>query len=361
MRYADLLIAVAALGSSAEALSYQFPTPENPRARASLERTQMDTAKLNALLSFAKPVPKAWPCEPPLAYLYQPANIVAALPEDQLPAEIKTLLDDGKRATRRSFRAQGMDPAGAPVFSYTNIELIPVTAQCVDGQLDGAVEYFVSYESKMETSGEQFSTLTNRVEKNRTVMNDAVQMLVSRTFKAGKPESGHGTRSVRRGSMVNRSYFENPLIQKSVDESLTKTGVLNRPTNTGTVVFDDPASMVTFSLMEAPEVSAGVFGTNTTWSTKLSTSVILIGEKAQETYMYSEGQPLSIMRKNKETSTTESVSYVDNFVKKMGKKLSDMPGMENFREVALGGRDMLEVRMCMIDYKPVKMDPCPVE
>jgi len=361
MRLSVLLIASCALGSSTAALAFQFPTPEDPRARALLERAQMDTAKLQALLNFAKPAAQDWPCEAPLAYLYQPAGVVAALPEDQQPEEIRNLLAEQKRTQRKMLRSQGLDPNSALAMSYSNIELIPVRAQCVDGKLDGPVEYYLSYESKMESNHEQFSPLTNKVEKNKTVMNDKAQVLIATTFAAGKPAAGVINRTIRRGAIVNRMYFENAAVQKNHEDTMAKAGGLGRPMPTASLTIGGPDGVVTFSLLEQPQVTGGLFGVNTTWTTKLNTSVILIGGNSQTSYSYSEAQPLSVMRMNKETGTTESVTYVDNYLKKMGKKPGDIPGTEGQRELVLNGQDMLEMRMCMIDNKPVKIDPCPIE
>lgn len=361
MRYSRLPIALALLGCSAAATAHQFPTPEDPRARALLERTQMDTAKLQALLAFSKPAQQAWPCEAPLPYLYQPAGIVTALPEDQLPEDIKTLLAQQKRTMRQATRGNGMDPNSAPVFTHGKIELIPIKAQCTDGKLDGPVEYYLSFETVTESNVEQFSPLSNKVEKTRNAVTDTAQTLISMSFKDGKPQPSAGSRTLRRGSVLSRTTFENPAVQKSYEESMAKTGMLTRPMAMSSVVLGGADGVVTFSLNDKPEVTGGLFGVNTTWSKQLSTMVMLLDGQRQTTYMYTEAQPLSIMRMNKETGTTESVTYMDNYLKKMGKKPGDMVGTDNLREIVLNGRDMLEMHTCMIDFKPVKIDPCPIE
>ena len=359
MRLSAILLACATLGVSTSSLAYQFPTPEDPRARAVLERVGMDTAKFDALLAFAKPAPQAWSCEAPIAYLYQPAGIVDAVPADQLPADVKAQLEDGKRMMRKTFRAQGLDPSAAMVTTTSDIELIPISAPCKNGKLDGPVEYYLAFKQVMESNMETFSPLTNKLEKNRTLMNSQAEMVVRQTYVAGKP--AHGVRIARRGSITSRMTYENPQIQKSVDDSLAKTGSLNRATPQKTVSVNDEKTVTVFSLLEEPKVTGGVFGVNTEWQRKLSTMVMLNDPGVQVSYTYSDAQPLAVMRQNRETSTSEMISYMDNFVKKMGKKISDMPGMENYREMVIGGRDVLEMRTCSIDFKPVKMDPCPVE
>jgi hypothetical protein len=52
---------------------------------------------------------------------------------------------------------------------------------------------------------------------------------------------------------------------------------------------------------------------------------------------------------------------MDNFLKATGQKLADLPNMENYREVTIGGRNLLQMTTCMVDMKPAKLDPCPVE
>ncbi len=359
MRLSALLTALIALSSSTSSQAIQFPTPENPQARALLDRTQMDAAKLSAMLGFAKPAAQDWPCAPPLSELYQVAGIAGALPEDQLAPKVKAQMDESKRMMRKALRSSGMDPAMAPVSTFSNIELIPVKAQCVDGKLDGPVEYYLSFTSKMTSTMEQMSTLTNKVETNRNLMTDTVQMLIQRTYQAGEPQPG--VRSIRRGSIVSHMTFENPAMQKMMDDSLSKTGSLNRASPSSSITFGAQDGVVAFTLNEEPKVTGGIFGINTAWTTKLGTMVMLTGAKVNNTYMYSDAQPLNVSRRNTETSTTESVTFMENYVKKMGKKLADMPNMENYREVVMGGKDMLEMRSCMVDNKPVKLDPCPVE
>jgi len=359
MRLSAILLACATLGISTSSLAYKFPTPEDPRARAVLERAGMDTARFDALLAFAKPAPQAWACDAPIAYLYQPAGIVDAVPVDQLPADVKAMLEEGKRMMRKTFRAQGLDPASAMVTTTSDIELIPISAPCKNGKLDGPVEYYLAFKQVMESNMETFSPLSNKLEKNRTLITSHAEMVVRQAYDAGKP--AHGVRIARRGTVTSRMTYENPQIQKSMDDMQAKTGGLNRASPQKMVTLSDEKTVATFSLLEEPKVTGGVFGINAEWLYKLSTMVILNDPGIQVSYMYVDGQPLSMSRQNRETATTEMISYMDNFAKKMGKKISDMPGMENYREMVIGGRDVLEMRTCSIDFKPVKMDPCPVE
>ena len=355
MRLSALLLACVSTSS----LAYQFPTPEDPRARAVFERTGMDTARLDALLAFPKPAPQAWPCEAPIAYLYQPGNLVDALQPEQIPADLKAQMEEGKRLMRKTFRGNGMDPSAAPVTTSSDIELIPIKAQCKNGKLDGPVEYFLGFKQVMESNIETFSTLTNKLEKTRSVLTTLAQMHVTQSYQDGKPVPG--IRSVRRGTITNRSTYENPAIQKAIDDSLSKTGSLNRASPMKSVIFGDNAAVASFSLTEEPKVTGGVFGINTEWKIKLHSMIMLITPPVNVSYMYADDQPLSVMRQNKETGNSESTTYMENYLKKLGKKPGDTPGTENYRAMVLGGRDVLEMRHCVVDFKPAKMDPCPVE
>jgi|APAra7269096613_1048513.scaffolds.fasta_scaffold00045_123 hypothetical protein len=359
MRLSFILLACATLGVGTSSLAYQFPTPEDPRARAVIERVGMDTARLDALLAFPKPAAQAWPCEAPIAYLYQPAGVMDAVPPEQIPAEVKAQLEEGKRMMRKTFRGNGMDPSAALVTTSSDIELIPIKAQCKNGKLDGAIEYYIGFRQVMESNMETFSTLTNKLEKNRSVLTSTAQMHITQSYQDGKPTPG--IRSARRGTLTNSSIFENPSIQKHHDEMLSKTGMLNRATPQKSVTFGNDQAVATFSLSEEPKVTGGVFGINTEWKTKLLSMIMLITPPVNVSYMYSDNQPLSVMRQNKETGNSESTTYMENFLKKMGKKPGDTPGTDHYREMVVGGRDVLEMRTCIVDFKPAKMDPCPVE
>lgn len=356
MRLSALFVATLALVASNASRALQFPTPEDPRARELLAEVGMTAAKFEGLLKFARPAAADWPCEPPLGYLYQAAGLWNALPADQLPDELRTQRKDIDKATRKMMRAMNMDASAAGNDTYSNIELIPIRAQCTDGKLDGPVEYYAKFDSVRESTTEMLSTLTNKLEKNRNVMNTAAEVHIWATYKAGKlvPE---GLQTVRRATMTTKMFFENPDMQKNYDKSMGAA----KPIPSIYVQVNAKGGHVMFMPMETAKISAGFLGPKATLETKLMTTIMLNGEGIQDSFTYTDGPLTGKGRFNPETNTRETITYMDNFLPALGKKLSEMPNMENYREVSLGGRNMLEMRSCMVNNAMVKIDPCPVE
>lgn len=356
MRLTSLFAATFTLLTAGQALAWQFPTPEDARARAALEEVGMTTAKFEGLLQFARPAPAEWPCKAELAYLYQSAGLWQALPLDQLPEDLRALRTNTDKMTRKMLRSLNFDPNSAGNEKFSNIELLPIKGQCVDGKLDGPIEYYAKFDSVREMNHEMLSPLTNKLEKNQTIVTTAAEMRVLANFKDGKPQR-EGMQTVRRSTSATRMVYENPEMQKSSD----KTMALVKPVPIRMVMIHTNAGMLTFVPMDTAKVSSGVLGPKTTFENKLMTTIMLMGEGIQDSFTYTDANLTGTMRTNPETKTTASVTYMDNFLTALGKKLSEMPNMENYREVNIGGRNLLEVRSCTVNGAIVKMDPCPVE
>jgi hypothetical protein len=323
--------------------------------RALVERTGMDRAKLNALMNFKKPPPQAWPCEPSLAHLYLPAGIVSALPKEQLPPDVQAHVAEAERGMRRALRGSG---STVPVETAGKVEVIPVKAQCAGGKLDGPVEYYVAYTLRREQKGEHFSPLTQRLETFLTVMDETMEVLMSQEYKAGKP-AGH-SRALRRGSMKSGAVMDTPEAQKRWDQSMAQIG-MDRPTAVWSATFSQEDGVVTMNPVPSAEVSAGFWAPKAKLTEKFGVMVLITRGNVLETDMFSDGHLSSQMRMNKTTGNMVSVTNMDNFLKATGQKLADLPNMENYREVTIGGRNLLQMTTCMVDMKPAKLDPCPVE
>ena len=106
------------------------------------------------------------------------------------------------------------------------------------------------------------------------------------------------------------------------------------------------------------EVSSGFLAPNVKVSKKLMTSVSVMGEKYMDIFTYEGAEVSGSSRFNKETKTMLSINYMDDVYKKLGQK---RPDNADQKEVVINGKHMLETRMCMIDNKPAKVDPCPVD
>lgn len=356
MRLSSLFAAALTLLAAGPTFALQLPTPEDPRARAALEEVGMTIPKFESLLKFARPAPSEWPCKAELGYLYQQAGLWSALPLDQLPDDLRAQRTDVNKMTRKMLRSMNFDPNSSGDEKFSNIELIPIKAQCVDGKLDGPVEYYAKFDSVREITTEMLSPLTNKLEKNRNVISTAAEVHIHTTFKAGKPKR-EGLESVRRATVITRMHFENPDMQKSHD----KTVASMKPISSTMVQVQGKGGYVMFMPMDTAKVSSGFLGPKTTFENKMMTTIMLMGEGIQDSFTYTDADLTSTMRTNPETKTTAMVSYMDNFLTALGKKLSEMPNMENYREVNIGGRNLLEMRSCTVNGAIVKMDPCPVE
>ncbi len=317
----------------------------------------MNAAKFQGLLNFAKPAAAEWPCQQSMPYVYQSAGLWEALPADQLPEELRAARADAAKVMRKMFRAMNMDPNAAGKETFSNIELIPIRAQCANDKLDGSVEYYAKYDSVRETPMEMLWPATNKMEKSRSVMNSSVEAHVIVTFKDGKivPE---GMLTVRKTTSTSKSIWENPEIQKLMDKSAAITG---KPITNTSIQANAKGGHAMFMPTMTAKVSSGFLGPKTELDTKLMVMIMLTGDGIQENFSYTDGLLTGKGRTNPETRTTESITYMDNYLPALGKKLSEMPNMENFREVNLGGRNLLEMHSCMVNNAPVRMDPCPVE
>lgn len=329
--------------------AYEFPKIEDAKARAMLERTGMTPQKLEQAFKFAKPAPQEWPCEAPKAEMLTMAGLMDAIPADQLSEEHRKTMTELARVMRKTYRDMGMDPAAGSKNTYSNLTLVPIKAQCVEGKVEGEVDYFVSYDKVSVTEIEQYSPHSQKMEKTKSTSRSSAEQLMRVQIANGKVTRGGSTLSRMK---VSTSFeFSNPALKPS---STPPQDIFN-----ATYTFAD--GQVTFSPMASTEISSGFLGPKVSSSTKLMTMVTVIGDKHNDTFTYNGTDYTGSMRQNRETNTMLSITYMDNFAKKLGQKVSEMPGMSHMKEVVMNGKDMLETRTCTVDYKPVKIEPCPVE
>lgn len=343
------VLAFAAALATHVATAMELPKPENPGAAALLARAGVDIAKLEAGWNFARPPAQEWPCEAPIAHLYLLSGLIEALKPEQLPEGIKSM-EELQKEMRRTFRKMGMDTAPART-SYANIVLYPVKASCANGKLQGETEFYVSYESTMETKTAMFSPTTKKMEDVRSVHRSTTEKLVKAVFEGGKPAGVHS--DVTRGTLKTEMQFGDPELQKYSKPM--------DPQPIRSAMYTWPEGQVMLSTSVGVEVGSGLLGPSVKQVTKLMTTIGVNQERIAQMFTYTDTDLSSVMRRNTATNTTATVTYMDNIYKKMGMKRTEMPGTENQKEVVINGKDMLEQRMCLINNVPAKVDPCPVE
>jgi len=336
--------------SSASAFAYDFPALENPVARQLVEQYKKDKTLMESPALFATPSPApAWPCPVAEVDAYRLAGLQAAHPE--LRAEFE-------KAMRKSFREAGMSAKMLPKTTYSNIQIVPLKAQCANGKLDGEIELLVSYDKRDEThiSIPSGDTVIN----GTTVISTHTLSRNLRSYKNG--EQGRGSTTFMQMTMQNETHYDNEQMEKMTRENNEKLG-FNKPTTTRSITYAAADGLIaTFSEAEEKKVSAGLFGVNVNAVPMLSTMIMTpVDAHHTRTQMYTNDRLISTggMKDNK--AHGEQVLYMENYVKKMGQRLDQQVGMEDAREVTINGVDLIEKRTCMQNGVPVKMSPCPAD
>ena len=349
-RAAVLLCAPAAAFAQA---SYELPAIDNPQARALLERTGMTPQKLQTLWQFAKPAEQPWPCEVPRGVLLEAVGLFDAVPDEELSDEARKHKADFARVGRKIARAHG---TGASKDVYSNIVVLPVNAQCTDGKLHGEVEFFLAHDKESITESESYTPMTQKMEKSRVTMRISDETLHRMTFAQGKRAEG-GSTALSRSKITMQTAFDNPDLQRGAARIEAQTGAAT-PQENFNANFNWPDGGVSLTPSISTEVSSGFLAPNVKVSKKLMTSVSVMGEKYMDIFTYEGAEVSGSSRFNKETKTMLSINNMDDVYKKLGQK---RPDNADQKEVVINGKHMLETRMCMIDNKPAKVDPCPVD
>jgi hypothetical protein len=343
------VLAFAAGLSASPVSALELPKPQDAKAQALLARTALDLPKLEAGWNFARPPAQDWPCAAPIGHLYLAAGLIEALKPEQLPEGIKSM-DELRKSMRRSFREAGLQ-AGMPTTEFSNIVLVPVKAACANGKLEGETEFYVSYESSMESKVAMFSQATKKMEDVRSITRQAIEKRVRAVFEGGKP---NGVQSdFTRGTMTTQVLLGDPALQKAA--------VAVPPTAVRSASYQWPDGQVMMNTIPSVDATAGFLSPNVKISTALMTIIMLAEDKGFRMFTYSNGELSGVSRMNTATNTMASVTYTENVYKKLGVKRTEMPGTENQKEVVINGKEMLEQHMCIINGAPAKVDPCPVD
>lgn len=349
-RAAVFLCAPAAAFAQA---GYELPKIDNPQAQALLERTGMTPQKLETLWQFPKPAAQPWPCEVSRGMLLEAAGLFDAVPEEELSDEARKQKADIARIGRKIAREHG---TGASKDVYSNIVVLPVRVQCTDEKLHGEVEFFVAYDKESVMELESYMPMTQKMEKSRVITRMSDEALHRMTFAQGKRAEGSST-ALSRSKITMQTVFDDPELQRGAARVQDRSGAAT-PQENFIANFIWPDGTVMLSPSVATEVSSGFLAPSVKVSKQLMTSVSVMGEKYIDGVTY-QGMELSLTsRQNRETNTRLSISYMDDFYKTLGQK---RPDNADEKEVVINGKNMLETRICIIDSKLAKVDPCPVD
>lgn len=334
---------------------YELPKIENPQARALLERTGMTPQKLATLWKFSRPAaPQQWPCEVSQSLLLESVGLLAVIPDEELSEQGRKGKAEISRGVRKSLREHGLSPSKDV---YSNVVVLPVRVQCVDGKIHGEVEYLVSYDQASTTETESYMPMTKQMEKSRTTMRSSNEALHRMNFVKGTRSEGEGRLALSRNKVSMQTVFDNAELQRGAASVEARSGAAT-PQEVFSANFSWPDGNVSLTPMASTEISSGFLTPSVNVGQKLMTSVMVMSEKYSDTFTYMGADYMGSNRTNRATQTTLSVMYMDNFYKKLGQKVPDSGGE---KEVVINGKEMLETRTCLIDGKPAKVDPCPVD
>ena len=336
------LLALAATPAWAD---IAFPNPEDPTSRQLIERYRKDTAMLASpdLMKMPAQAP-AWPCEMDEKDLYRSAGLVMAHPE------LKKEMD---KMTRKAIRELGMS---LPTMEqkYSNVKIVPLVAHCENGKLDGELQLLVSYTMDTET---KMTTMFGEKSVNMlTTMHSENASRIYRTMKAGVPEAD--MLMVLDATTSMNTSADDPQMAAALAKSPKIAPIPTRMVSY-TLASGHTAS---FTEQNDTKVSSGFLAPSIKTSRALTSMfVIPTGENRSRMVSYTNARltTLSNMKDGKQHG--ESIMYMDNFYKALGQKLDRQPGMENAREVNIGGVDLIETRTCMQNGAVVKTATCPSE
>lgn len=332
-------LACAALLAAHSVAAFELPKPEDAQAQALLARAQVDLSLLEAAWNFAPPPAKEWPCEAPIGHLYEIAGLLEALKPEQVPEGVQSP-EERRKALRRSYRKMGLDYSPGRK-SFDKVVLVPVQASCADGKLDGDTQYYVSYESVETQKNAAFSPASGKMEETVMVTRENTEVMVHAQFRHGTPSGV--SQEFRRGS---------------IEVQVGSLPATQTPQRAATYAW--PEGTVALFSMEMPEVSAGLFP-SMKMKRKLMTMIMLNEGKYNRTFNYTDADLTGIGRENTETNTRLTVTYMEDVMKKFGRSSADIPALQGYKHVVIGGKDMLENQTCMIGGAPAKVDPCPVD
>jgi hypothetical protein len=347
--YRSSVLVIGLLCSSAYALDY--PNPVDPVAKSLVAQYIQDKKANNfqTMITAPNPIP-AWPCEVSEEQQYGLAGLSAADPKKAAESE---------KSQRQSFRELGMSPQMIPKTSYSNIQIIPLKAQCTNGKLAGELQLLVTYDYRVETH----STIASGtgVVNGSTVINTRT---ISRKYMDFTPGLTPTTKVVNltQSTVQTDTHYDDAQMEAFQKKTNQQLG-LSDPTTIQIVSYSGPDGLTAqFSESSEKKASTGFFGVNITKVPSLDTTLTLpVDAHHQRTEAYKNDQLVSVMNMKDHKLHGESVTYMANYLKKLNMRLDQQPGMENARAVTINGVDLIETRICSQNGIAVKMSPCPAE
>jgi hypothetical protein len=335
---------------SFSAMALDYPAVTDPWQKEMLQRFIKDQPKLESSAFFDKPATAvALPCQVPEIDLYRVLGLNTVHPV--LSAELD-------KKVSKLMRNAGGGAYELPKKTYSNIQITPVKAQCANGKLNGELEFVVSYDELSESVTTTAHGTGTMKTTSITRMHQASRRFV--TAVAGAP--GETNTTFLKMTIRTEMHYDDPAMETFQRENDKKIGA-DKETTTLMVIYAVPkAQSASFSIMQMPVVSAGVFSPNIKYVPNLSssfTSAIDATHSRMTSYQNKQLSLTGILRDG--LMNGESVSYMDNYLKKNNLRIDQMPGMENTREVTINGVDLLEMRSCFQNNVVVKMSPCPSE
>lgn len=350
MRKLALTLFALSLIPISPVFALDYPEPADPIAKSMVAQYIKDKPFIDSptLMAMPNPVP-AWPCAVPEIEQYKLAGLNMAHPE---------LRGDIEKMTRKAFREAGMSTDMMPKTTYSNIQIIPLKAQCVNGKLDGELQILATYD-KSDISHLTMPFGTGLV-KGETVMNMHNVSRFHKTIKGG--ELSPVMTTFMQMTIQSETHYDNEQMEAQTRKSNEQLG-LNKPTTSRVTMYTGQGgTMASFTESEEKKVSGGLFGVNVKTVPSLLTSFTLpIDAHRSQSLSYKEKQLLAISGMKDGKAHGDQVIYMDNYLKKINQRLDQQQGMENAREVTINGVDLIEQRNCYQNGAPVKISPCPAD
>ena len=335
---------------SMSAIAADYPEPSDPVAKSMLAQYIQDRPMIDSPAMFALPAKApAWPCDVPEIEQYKLAGLNQAHP---------ALREEFEKMTRKAFRDAGMSAQMMPKTTFSNIQIIPLKAQCTNGKLDGELQLLSTYDKRDESHTS--TPFGSGVVNGTTVLSMHAISRAHRILSGG--EMGPASITFMEMTTQNETHYDNAQMEASMQKSNEQLG-LNKPMTIRTATYVGQGGvMATFMSIDEKKVSGGLFGVSVTTVPSLtSTFTLPIDARRKRSESYKNKQLITTSGTKDDKPHGEQITYMDNYLKKLNMRLDQQPGMENSREVTINGVELIEMRTCMQNGAAVKISPCPAE
>jgi len=331
---------------AAPAMAYEPKALTDPTVQAILKTyNDSDRALVTSPTAFTLPAARDWPCTVSDEVKYATAGLYF-----MIPAQKK----DIDKALRKALRQIGL--GAAPNETYSNIVVIPLAGQCKDGQLDGDVDVFVSYDS--ERVFENAFQTGEKIIHSKSVTRSTTVQRMQRRFVDGELQTQQ--RMFFKMTATTDNQYDDAAMQEM--EAKNKKLIGQSTPTIMTLYTSENGTSVSIMETEEAQISAGLFGVNKSMKSSLTTSFTLpLDEHHKLMEMYKDGALIGVNRLKDHTAHGESLVYMDNYLKKIGQRIDQAHGMEDTREITINGKDLLEKRTCWQNGQIAKIDPCPAD